>query len=104
MHDTVFYYPGWTVKVDQREVAISPQPVTGLLTFEVPAGTHEVTLELRPTYVRSAARNVSLGAAAVVMLMLIAGALAQLGMVRLRWPAAIARSITARDLFLKPSR
>ncbi|HZY60757.1 MAG TPA: hypothetical protein VFE56_13410 [Candidatus Binataceae bacterium] len=104
MYDAVFYYPGWTVKVDQREVAISPQPVTGLLTFEVPAGTHEVTLELRPTYVRSAARNVSLGAATIVMLMLIAGALAHLGIVRLRLPVAIARSIADGNLFLKPSR
>ncbi len=41
LHDSVFYYPGWTMTVDNREVPISPEPVSGIITSDViPAGPH----------------------------------------------------------------
>ncbi|MGB8413603.1 MAG: hypothetical protein WCE23_12345 [Candidatus Binatus sp.] len=52
MQDSVFDYPGWTVLVDDREVAASPASVSGEITFNVPAGIHHVEVELRPTPIR----------------------------------------------------
>jgi stage V sporulation protein SpoVS len=52
MQDTLFDYPGWTVLVDDREVAVTPAQVSGEITFNLPAGTHHVQVELRPTPIR----------------------------------------------------
>ena len=38
MQDSLFDYPGWTVLVDDREVATSPASDSGEITFTVPAG------------------------------------------------------------------
>ncbi len=103
MHDTAFYYPGWTAMVDGREVTISPQPVTGLITFDLPAGIHQVTLTLRPTPIRAAARRFSIDAALALIAILIAGALAHTGVVRVRLPRAIPRRIAGASAQLKPS-
>ncbi|HEV3113828.1 MAG TPA: hypothetical protein VGY99_25350 [Candidatus Binataceae bacterium] len=92
MYDALFYYPGWTAEVDGREVAVSPAPLTGLITFDVPAGTHNVALRLRPTPLRALARDISLGAIVFWALMLITGAATQRGMVRERLPRFFHRS------------
>jgi hypothetical protein len=52
MQDSIFDYPGWTVLVDDRKVATSPMPDSGEITFNLPAGTHNVQVELRPTPIR----------------------------------------------------
>ena len=39
MQDSLFDYPGWTVLVDDRQVATSPASDSGEITFTVPAGT-----------------------------------------------------------------
>lgn len=49
-----FYYAGWQARVDGEPVFIRPEPVTGFITFEVPAGRHEVVVYFGST----AARNV----------------------------------------------
>jgi hypothetical protein len=93
MYDTLFYYPGWTVKLDQRPITISPQPQTGLITFDLPSGTHDVSVELRPTAIRAVARDISLGAAVMLVAMLIAAGLAHLDAVRKRLPVARAHIV-----------
>ncbi len=67
MEDSLFDYPGWTVLVDDREVAASPAPVSGEITFAVPAGTHNVQVELRPTPIRRWSFYASVAAAAVMI-------------------------------------
>ena len=47
-----FYYPGWTVLVDGAAVPVTPVPRRGTMLFAMPAGAHDVRLELRPTPVR----------------------------------------------------
>jgi len=37
-----FYFPGWQVEIDGALVASAPEAQTGLLTFVVPAGQHEI--------------------------------------------------------------
>ena len=66
MQDSLFDYPGWTVLVDDREVATSPASDSGELTFNVPAGTHNVLVELRPTPIRRWSFYVSLATAALM--------------------------------------
>ncbi|MBN2002187.1 MAG: hypothetical protein JXA21_02420, partial [Anaerolineae bacterium] len=37
-----FYFPGWQVEIDGALVALAPEARTGLLTFTVPTGRHEI--------------------------------------------------------------
>ncbi len=67
MQDSLFDYPGWTVLVDDREVATSPASVSGEITFNVPAGTHDVQVELRPTPIRRWSFYASLATAALMI-------------------------------------
>jgi hypothetical protein len=70
MQDSLFDYPGWAVLVDNREVATSPAAVSGEITFYVPAGTHNVLVELRPTPIRRWSFYVSLVTGALIALIM----------------------------------
>ena len=70
MQDSTFDYPGWTVLVDDRKVATSQKADSGQITFNVPAGTHNVLVELRPTPIRRRSYYVSLAAAALMVLLM----------------------------------
>jgi hypothetical protein len=72
--DSIFFYPGWAAIVDGHQVPIHVAPVTGLITFDLPAGTHHVELKLSATLIRSFAWAVSL-ATAVLAGVLVAFAL-----------------------------
>jgi hypothetical protein len=69
MQDSLFDYPGWTVLVDDRQVATSPASDSGEITFNVPAGAHNVSVELRPTPVRQWSYYISLATAALMTLL-----------------------------------
>ncbi|HZC47259.1 MAG TPA: hypothetical protein VE243_12335, partial [Candidatus Acidoferrum sp.] len=69
MQDSLFDYPGWTVLVDGHEVASSPAPDSGEITFTVPDGTHDVLVELRPTPIRLWSLYASLATGALMSLM-----------------------------------
>lgn len=61
------YFPGWTAYVDDQPVDIEVAQPDGLITFWVPAGRHEVRLELEDTRPRRLGWGVSLlGALALV--------------------------------------
>ena len=47
-----FYFPGWTAYVDGVKTAITLSEPEGWITFNVPAGTHDVALRLENTPVR----------------------------------------------------
>ncbi len=61
-----YYFPGWRATLNDRPVAISPDPPSGLIGMDVPAGEHEVVLRFGPTPVRRLATAISLAAALVV--------------------------------------
>jgi hypothetical protein len=46
-------YPGWRAEVDGRRVAVVPAEASGLITFQVPAGRHEVSVHFGSTTARS---------------------------------------------------
>jgi hypothetical protein len=56
------------VLVDDREVATSPALESGQITFNVPAGTHNVSVELRPTPIRRLSSYISLATAVLIAL------------------------------------
>jgi len=65
-----FYFPGWTVLVDDVPVTVSPTPITGQITFDLPAGSHEVRIELLPTSVRRWSFLLSLITALLILIYL----------------------------------
>jgi len=70
MQDSTFDYPGWTVLIDDRQVATSPASDSGQITFNLPAGTHNVSVELRPTPIRRWSYYLSLATASLIGLIL----------------------------------
>jgi uncharacterized membrane protein len=56
----LLYFPGWTVSVDEHEIAGETLD-NGRIGFHVPAGRHQVSLELKRTRVRFLAELMSLG-------------------------------------------
>jgi hypothetical protein len=57
---TQFYFPGWRGWLDGQPVALRPSESTGLITLDVPAGEHELTLRFEDTPLRRLAAVVSL--------------------------------------------
>lgn len=54
-----FYWLGWTAEIDGQRVEIVPSPEHGLITFVVPAGTHQVRVSLGTTGARIAGWTIS---------------------------------------------
>ena len=71
MRDATFDYPGWTVLVDDREVTTSPMPDSGEIVFTIPAGLHDVLVELRPTLIRRWSFYLSLATAALLIMLMV---------------------------------
>jgi hypothetical protein len=68
-----FYYPGWRVDVDGQAADVQPSQPSGLISFPVPAGRHEIRVRFGPTPLRAAATILSwvtlLGLGAVAFLL-----------------------------------
>jgi hypothetical protein len=54
-----FYYPGWQVSIDGTQVPVYPAAETGLLTFDVPAGAHQIEVRFSETSWRTASNWLS---------------------------------------------
>ena len=55
-----FYFPGWTVLVDGKQVEITVTEPDGRIGVDIPAGKHRVDVTLHPTPVRSTAAWISI--------------------------------------------
>jgi hypothetical protein len=73
VQSSTFYYPGWRVVIDGVRTTVSPAPVVGTLRFELPAGEHNVVIELVPTRVRRAALLVTAFTSLLLVLAVAAG-------------------------------
>ena len=60
-----FHQPGWNATVDGQPAATYPTGELGLVTVDVPAGTHQVVLSFGATPARTAGLLLSLAAAAI---------------------------------------
>ncbi len=54
-----FYFPGWSVSIDGKAVSARPDPATGMIAFDVPAGGHQVQLTFGLTPIRAVAAGIS---------------------------------------------
>ena len=61
-----FAFPGWSARVDGEDVNITPEAPSGLITFEVPAGSHEIEVRWGATPLRLALVGLSILSAAGV--------------------------------------
>lgn len=55
----IFNFPGWTARVDGRDVPITPAEPDGFITFPVPAGQHTVEISFEETAARKLAWFIS---------------------------------------------
>ncbi len=62
------YYPGWQVRLDGRPLVIDVYSPTGLIRFEVPSGSHELSIDFERSLVQTAGGLVTVGAAAFFLL------------------------------------
>jgi hypothetical protein len=69
----VYVFPGWEVQSEGHSVPVTPEPETGLITFEVPAGVSRWRVRFGPTAVRLWVTVVSAICAVGAGLLLIAG-------------------------------
>jgi len=69
----IYYYPGWTVLVDNKEQQVSTvlSHKKGLIHFRTDSGLHKVEIEYRDTPVRFYSRVVSISTLAVVVIYLL---------------------------------
>jgi hypothetical protein len=62
-----YYFPGWRATVNGQEVAIYPDEEIGLITIDLPAGEHIVTLEYVGTAVQQISAIISLISLIIVL-------------------------------------
>ena len=61
-----FYYPGWRASLNGQPLAIRPAPGDGLITFDLPPGSHTLRISFGSTPLRTAANAISLAALATL--------------------------------------
>ena len=81
-----FYFPGWTATVNGEPASIEPAQPDGLMTIQVPAGSHTLTVGFGDTPPRTAAWVIS----GLALALLVAAGL-------LRWPRALRRELLPDD-------
>ena len=64
-------WPGWGAELDSQAWPLTPAPGSGLVTVELPSGTHDLTLALRRTPLRLTAELISLAALLLTLSLLI---------------------------------
>jgi len=64
----VIDYPNWRVRVDGKTVSHDHANAQGLITFDVPPGSHEVSLQLENSTIRTVADYLSIAAWAAFVL------------------------------------
>jgi hypothetical protein len=63
-----FYYPGWHVTIDGDTVPVAPTDPEGLVSFDVPAGSHTVRVRFGETPLRLAADAISILALVILVI------------------------------------
>jgi hypothetical protein len=67
--DSTDYYPGWRVLIDGHAAPITPVPIFGTISFQVPPGSHTITVELQPTALRRVALLISVTTLAILLIL-----------------------------------
>jgi len=66
--DRTYFFPGWKVIVDDQEVPIQFQDpaYAGMITFQVPEGTHNITVQFEQSKIEQAGNMISMGTLTVL--------------------------------------
>jgi hypothetical protein len=67
-------FPGWVVRLDDREIPVSADPPHGFMRVSAPPGAHTLTAEFTETRLRRIANATSATSAAVIVLLIVASA------------------------------
>jgi len=67
------YYPGWLVTLDGQPMEVRPEGIHGLITLDMPAGSHRLTIEYAGTPLQHAAELASLISLGVALGLLMTG-------------------------------
>jgi len=67
------YYPGWSVTLDGQPIEVRPEGIHGLITLDIPVGSHRLTIEYAGTTLQHAAELISLISLGIVIILLITG-------------------------------
>jgi len=68
-----FYFPGWRATLDGRPIALRITRPEGLMSLDLPAGTHTLTFELADTWPRTAGNLLSALGVSVAVIVLTTG-------------------------------
>jgi hypothetical protein len=68
------YFPGWAATLDGLPIEVRPDALQGLVTLDLPAGSHTLKVALRPTAAQATGTSVSLMAILVLIFLWISGA------------------------------
>jgi uncharacterized membrane protein YfhO len=68
------YFPGWTIRIDGTRAPVRARPGDAYMEVNVPRGTHHVEATFDNTPLRSRANVVTIVAAGLTLLMVVAGA------------------------------
>jgi hypothetical protein len=68
----VFYFPGWKVQVDGKDVPVSFENILGRIAINLEPGSHEVKGSFGSTPVRTIANTISLGSLFLLVILLYA--------------------------------
>lgn len=68
-----YYYPGWQATLDGEPVEVYPEDELGLLTIDVPAGEHDISLRYTDTTAQRAGAIISAISVLVAGLLLLTG-------------------------------
>ena len=97
-----FAFPGWQVTIDGQPVPIVPSDPNGLITFEVPAGRHMITVAFEDTPSRTLANVISLAALIVFVGVLLFWNKMLATQSRVSWADAQRNARQARIQFASP--
>jgi hypothetical protein len=78
----VYYFPGWSARIDGQPVPLWPAGPQALITLDVPPGEHEVEIQLQDTNIRALAKLISLLSVLAIVTWLVIGQLRERGIVR----------------------
>lgn len=66
----IFYYPTWRVEIDGSPIPVGPEPITGLIRLQVPAGEHIIMGNLGRTLAQTVGIILTLIGVALAILMI----------------------------------
>ena len=66
-----FDFPGWQIRIDGQPTPIMPSDPAGLITFDVPAGSHHIEVAFGSTPIRTFAEILSLASLGVLVAVIV---------------------------------